>query len=63
MFYEASIFNQPIEKWDVSKVTNMSKMFCCVEEFNQPLEEWKVDNVTDMSYMFYGTVFDQPLQK
>ena len=31
-------FNQPIEKWIVSNVTNMNKMFYNAESFNQEQE-------------------------
>ena len=41
-----------IEKWDVSKVTNMRYMFAHCYEFNQPLNSWDVSNVEDMNYMF-----------
>ena len=27
MFREASVFNQPLEQWNVAKVTNMMNMF------------------------------------
>ncbi|WP_279062318.1 DarT ssDNA thymidine ADP-ribosyltransferase family protein [Campylobacter lanienae] len=43
-----------IENWDVSNVTNMSKMFYNCKNFNQPLNNWNVSSVTDMRGMFYG---------
>ena len=60
MFYGASLFNQPINHWDVSTITNMSGMFANTV-FNQPLDNWDVSNVTDMSSMFGGTLFNQPI--
>ncbi|HET8809613.1 MAG TPA: BspA family leucine-rich repeat surface protein [Flavobacteriaceae bacterium] len=55
-------FNQSINHWDVSNVTNMSSLFANMEYFNQPLDNWNVSNVTDMSGMFQGsTAFNQPL--
>jgi len=42
MFYEARSFNQPLNKWNVSKVTNMEEMFYRAESFNQPLNNWNV---------------------
>jgi len=46
-------FNQDINNWDVSNVTNMSKLFY-LSDFNQSLDNWDVINVTDMSKMFAG---------
>ena len=64
MFFDASSFNQPLEKWDVSNVTNMHAMFSYASSFNQPLEKWDVSNVVDMSAMFWqATSFNQPLEK
>ena len=63
MFKESSM-NAPLEKWDVSKVTDMSGMFMDAREFNQPLEKWDVSKVTNMSNMFKNAVsFNQPLEK
>ena len=51
-----------ISNWDVSNVTNMSRMFRNATSFNQPLNNWDVSNVTSMNYMFRGaTSFNQPL--
>jgi len=49
MFARAASFNQPIRKWDVSKVENMRYMFGCAASFNEPLGNWNVSNVTNIS--------------
>ena len=41
-------FNQPLNNWNVSNVTDMREMFNCAYSFNQPLNNWNVSNVTDM---------------
>ena len=69
MFFHAIHFNQPLDSWDVGKVTNMEFMFQRTYSFNQPLASWNVGNVTNMGYMFEGgmdanfyTIFNQPLE-
>lgn len=53
-----------IEKWDVSKVENMSSMFEGAESFNQPIGDWDVSNVRDMAWMFqYAESFNQDISK
>jgi surface protein len=47
-------FNQPLNTWDTSRVTNMSGMFFRNTAFNQDLGAWNTSNVTNTSYMFYG---------
>ena len=41
-----------LEKWDVSKVNNMTGMFRGCENFNSNLSKWNVSNVKDMKNMF-----------
>ena len=62
MFREARTFNQPLNNWDTSKVTDMNHMFENSRTFNQPLNNWDTSKVTDMSYMFaQARSFDQDL--
>ena len=56
MFWGAESFNQPLDKWDVSRVTSMWHMFERAGSFNQPLNNWNVSKVTDMSEMFLGEI-------
>jgi surface protein len=61
MFYKSN-FNQPIGDWDVSNVTNMTRMFFFAHQFSQPIGDWNVGKVTDMSEMFQDArVFNQPI--
>jgi len=62
MFYKCSEFNQPLNNWDTSQVTNMEYMFYECSEFNQLLNNWNTSQVTNMNHMFYKcTEFNQPL--
>jgi len=64
MFRDCSAFNHPIDKWDVSSVTNMADMFDNAISFNQSLNKWDVSSVTNMADMFYNaTSFNQSLNK
>ena len=49
-----------IESWNVSNVTNMSKMFFN-SSFNQDIGSWNVSNVRDMSWMFSDSSFNQDI--
>ena len=55
MFCGAKNFNQPIGKWDVSNVEDMSDMFSGAENFNQDLSKWKVSDKADTENMFQDT--------
>jgi len=59
--YYSGRFNQPIESWDTSNVTNMSRLFSENGRFNQPLNSWNISKVTNMTYMFHQSGFNQPL--
>ena len=51
-----------IEDWDVSNVTNMSKLFLFCKQFNEDISNWDTSNVTDMKGMFAGAEsFNQPI--
>ncbi|AII16923.1 hypothetical protein JO84_gp263 [Aureococcus anophagefferens virus] len=52
----------PIEKWDTSKVTDMSELFKDQTEFNEDISKWNTSNVTNMNGMFYNAEsFNQPI--
>ena len=51
LFSYAYSFNQPLNKWNVSKVTNMEWMFYYARSFNQPLNKWNVSNVRNIKRM------------
>ena len=55
MFNNAHAFNQPLNNWNVSSVTDMSYMFYFAVVFDQPLNNWNVSNVTTMEFMFGKT--------
>ena len=64
MFYfcEQMTFAAGIDTPDLTKVTDMSRMFADCASFNQPLNHWDVSKVTDISFMFANcTSFNQPL--
>ena len=50
MFSEATSFNQPLNNWDVSNVTDMDSMFESAIHFNQPLNNWNIENTADLYY-------------
>tara|TARA_A100000164_G_scaffold374868_1_gene408749 strand:+ start:1218 stop:2315 length:1098 start_codon:yes stop_codon:yes gene_type:complete len=61
LFNIVADFNQLIDNWDVSNVTDMTYMFKSTE-FNQDIGSWDVSNVTNMIGMFYKNhSFDQDI--
>jgi len=58
-FKGCSVFNQPVNHWNVSNVTDMTSMFEGAAVFNQPLDNWNVSNVRNMSFMLFATQFNQ----
>ena len=62
VFYGASLFNQDISLWDVSRVKNMKKTFFQALTFNQDISPWNMSSVVDMQEMFAGAKrFNQSL--
>ncbi len=49
---EGATFNGVLNCWDVSSVTDMSRMFKGASKFGQNISTWTVSNVTNMAGMF-----------
>ncbi len=59
MFYGDSVFNRPLNSWNVRNVTNMYYMFGHAYSFNQDLTTWDVGSVKTMYAMFaYAKLFN-----
>ena len=54
MFCDCESFNQPLNKWNVSKVKNMANLFRNCKIFKQDLNDWNVVDTTQMSRIFHG---------
>ena len=56
MFYNCKKLKKipSLNKWDVSGIVSMEKMFAYAEHFNQNLSDWDVSNVENMEGMFRG---------
>jgi len=51
-----------IGQWDVSGVTDMSRLFEYLSHFDEDISAWNTSAVTDMRYMFDGaSAFNQPI--
>jgi surface protein len=60
MFSDATSFNQSLNSWNVSNVTEMSSMFANAYSFNGNITSWNVSSVTQFQVMFSNaTVFNQ----
>ena len=54
----------PIAEWDVSSVTDMSRVFANANSFNGDISKWDVSSVTSMSRMFMrATSFNGDVSK
>jgi hypothetical protein len=60
LFQYEPFFNDRIDNWDVSNVTNMKGMFYWTI-FNQPIGNWDVSKVTNMEGMFYSSDFNKDI--
>ena len=52
LFNNSQAFNQLVDSWDTSNVTDMNTTFWGCSAFNQPLGSWDVSNVIAMGSMF-----------
>jgi hypothetical protein len=51
-FNNATVFNQPLNNWDVSAITDFTGVFNKARAFNQDLGNWDVSNATLMGEIF-----------
>jgi surface protein len=51
-FFDKSVFNGDISKWNTEKVTDMFVMFYSASAFNQDIGSWNTERVTNMNAMF-----------
>jgi surface protein len=63
MFLNAASFNQNLNSWNVSNVTNMNDMFNNATSYNQDLSNWCVTNIPFLPTNFYMGNFFWPLPK
>ena len=59
MFGNCKSFNQPLNNWDVSKVTDMAYMFYDCGSFNQDISNWNVSNVKYNQRIFYNCPIEE----
>ncbi len=61
MFANCEVFNEDINRWDVSNITDM-RLFNGAVSFNKDLNNWDTSNVTTMYGMFDGaSVFNKDI--
>jgi surface protein len=53
MFYNCINFNQPLNSWNVSKVTTFQLMFYNADSFNQNLSSWNISGITTNNGLYY----------
>jgi len=59
-FASKNPFNQPIGRWNVRRVKDMSMLFFN-SIFNQPIDDWDVRAVRRFARMFKNSLFNQPI--
>ena len=58
-FKDAYSFNQQLDNWDTSNVTNMSEMFQTAVNFNQSLDNWDASNVISAENIFQNSGLEE----
>ena len=53
MFFGCGYFNQPLDKWNTSNVTDMEGMFSSCVDFNQDLNSWNISKNCTTYNRFY----------
>ena len=61
-FQSTYIYNNPLNNWDMSGVTDINRMFFLATAFNQDISSWDVSSVTNMRSLFENAAaFNQPI--
>jgi len=61
-FQSTYIYNNPLNNWDMSGVTDINRMFFLATAFNQDISSWDVSSVTNMRSLFENaSAFNQPI--
>ncbi len=56
------VYNESINNWDISNVSDLGNMFTFATVFNQPLGNWDTRNVFNLTGMFFvARAFNQPI--
>lgn len=63
MFFNSIYFNQPLDKWNVSNVTNMTDMFYGAKNFDQSLKNWKISKEAKIDRILYQTKQSNTINK
>jgi surface protein len=58
LFRGCTVFNQPINGWDVTGVTDMTRMFQETNAFDQDLSSWRPSSCTSLEITFYNSKFN-----
>ena len=59
LYFESTKFNGELNYWDVSGVSNFSRMFRLASFFNKPLDLWDMSSATNLQTMFAYSSFNQ----
>ena len=54
LFMNTTSFNENINSWDTSNVTNMNSMFSAAYDFNQDISKWNVSKVSPKPPIYFS---------